>query len=166
MFGGVPDFQRFWMVLVSWVELGISSPHHISSFSPLNQTASQLVGSSLFIDGPAWGMSGPVRLTGASESAHPPTVTPCALAPPEASHDTMKQRIQGRAQSNPGRVDDNDETVRKRLEVFDRVLDGLNQYIYIYLYYIPAASKGLPMDNPTLLIGHHWTPIGRARFAS
>ena len=23
---------------------------------------------------------------------------------------------------------------------------------------LPAASKGLPMDNPTLLIGHHWTP--------
>ena len=22
----------------------------------------------------------------------------------------------------------------------------------------PAASNGLPMDNPTLLIGHHWTP--------
>ena len=28
--------------------------------------------------------------------------------------------------------------------------------------FIPA-SKGLPTDNPTLLIGHHWTPIGSAR---
>ena len=28
---------------------------------------------------------------------------------------------------------------------------------------LPAASKGLPMDNPTLLIGHHWTPIVSAR---
>ena len=38
----------------------------------------------------------------------------------EASHETMMQRIKGRAASNPGRVDDNDETVRKRLEVFDQ----------------------------------------------
>ena len=28
---------------------------------------------------------------------------------------------------------------------------------------MPAAFKGLPMDNPSLLIDHHWTPIGSAR---
>lgn len=38
----------------------------------------------------------------------------------EASHETMMDRIKGRAATNPGRVDDNDETVRKRLEVFDQ----------------------------------------------
>ncbi|CAK9030418.1 Adenylate kinase isoenzyme 1 (AK 1) (ATP-AMP transphosphorylase 1) (ATP:AMP phosphotransferase) (Adenylate monophosphate kinase) (Myokinase) [Durusdinium trenchii] len=52
----------------------------------------------------------------------------------EASHDTMKQRIQGRAQSNPGRVDDNDETVRKRLEVFD------SQTMPLVNYYGPIGK--------------------------
>lgn len=52
----------------------------------------------------------------------------------EASHDTMKQRIQGRAASNPGRVDDNDETVKKRLEVFD------NQTIPLANYYGPIGK--------------------------
>eukprot|EP00440_Ansanella_granifera_P026489 gb/GFBE01028772.1/.p1 GENE.gb/GFBE01028772.1/~~gb/GFBE01028772.1/.p1 ORF type:complete len:586 (+),score=181.62 gb/GFBE01028772.1/:1-1758(+) len=36
----------------------------------------------------------------------------------EASNDCMKARIMGRAQSNPGRVDDNEGTVVKRLKVF------------------------------------------------
>lgn len=33
-------------------------------------------------------------------------------------------------------------------------------------YGIPAASKRLPMDNPALLIGHRWTPIGSARYVN
>eukprot|EP00437_Effrenium_voratum_P048713 CAMPEP_0181525952 /NCGR_PEP_ID=MMETSP1110-20121109/69233_1 /TAXON_ID=174948 /ORGANISM="Symbiodinium sp., Strain CCMP421" /LENGTH=1445 /DNA_ID=CAMNT_0023656773 /DNA_START=54 /DNA_END=4392 /DNA_ORIENTATION=- len=47
----------------------------------------------------------------------------------EASHETMKQRIRGRAEANPGRVDDNDETVKKRLDVFDgQTLPLVNYY--------------------------------------
>ena len=52
----------------------------------------------------------------------------------EASHETMKQRIQGRAASNPGRVDDNDETVKKRLEVFD------SQTVPLVNYYGPIGK--------------------------
>ncbi len=52
----------------------------------------------------------------------------------EASHETMKQRIQGRAESNPGRVDDNDETVKKRLEVFD------SQTVPLVNYYGPIGK--------------------------
>eukprot|EP00438_Fugacium_kawagutii_P027262 Skav214355 [mRNA] locus=scaffold86:483215:498428:+ [translate_table: standard] len=74
----------------------------------------------------------------------------------EASHDTMKQRIQGRAASNPGRVDDNDETVKKRLEVFD------NQTIPLVNYYGPigklrranAETLGLTMSD---LLGIGWS---------
>ena len=33
-----------------------------------------------------------------------------------------------------------------------------------YIGHIPAASKGLPMDNPTLLIGHHWTHLGSGTY--
>lgn len=52
----------------------------------------------------------------------------------EASDDTMKQRIQGRAISQPGRVDDNDETVKKRLEVFH------GQTIPLVNYYGPIGK--------------------------
>mmetsp|Transcript_8490 Transcript_8490/g.20114 ORF Transcript_8490/g.20114 Transcript_8490/m.20114 type:complete len:1467 (+) Transcript_8490:60-4460(+) len=52
----------------------------------------------------------------------------------EASHETMMSRIQGRAASNPGRVDDNDETVRKRLEVFD------SQTLPLCKYYGPIGK--------------------------
>jgi adenylate kinase family enzyme len=37
----------------------------------------------------------------------------------EASHDVMKERIAARAVAAPGRVDDNPETVEKRLKTFD-----------------------------------------------
>lgn len=52
----------------------------------------------------------------------------------EASDDTMKQRIQGRAISQPGRVDDNDETVKKRLDVFH------GQTIPLVNYYGPIGK--------------------------
>ena len=52
----------------------------------------------------------------------------------EASDDTMKQRIQGRAISQPGRVDDNDETVKKRLDVFH------GQTIPLVNYYEPIGK--------------------------
>ena len=32
--------------------------------------------------------------------------------------------------------------------------------------FVPAASNGSPMDNPTLIIGLHETPIGSARYES
>jgi adenylate kinase len=51
----------------------------------------------------------------------------------EASDDTMK-RIQGRAISQPGRVDDNDETVKKRLDVFH------GQTIPLVNYYGPIGK--------------------------
>eukprot|EP00439_Symbiodinium_sp_Y106_P054523 s3681_g7.t1 len=52
----------------------------------------------------------------------------------EASHETMMGRIKGRAATNPGRVDDNDETVRKRLEVFDQ------QTLPLCSYYGPIGK--------------------------
>eukprot|EP00913_Durusdinium_trenchii_P026721 g25068.t1 len=65
----------------------------------------------------------------------------------EASHDTMKQRIQGRAQSNPGRVDDNDETVRKRLEVFDRVVYAECKRFFSCRFLYLLGPPGAPVEQ-------------------
>ena len=64
----------------------------------------------------------------------------------EASHETMMQRIKGRAATNPGRVDDNDDTVRKRLEVFDQQTMPLCNY-YGPIGKLRKANAEKPPDD-------------------
>lgn len=52
----------------------------------------------------------------------------------DCSHNTMKARITARSKSEPGRVDDNDATVKKRLKVFD------DQTLPLVSYYEPIGK--------------------------
>jgi adenylate kinase family enzyme len=52
----------------------------------------------------------------------------------EVSADVMRKRIAGRAAKTPGRVDDNPETVEKRIKVFDE------QTVPVVKYYSPIGK--------------------------
>jgi len=61
----------------------------------------------------------------------------------DCSEETMKSRIMARAASNPGRVDDNEETVMKRLKVF------ADQTMPLVDYYEPIGKlRRVPAEGP------------------